>query len=40
MTGSSSEYQILSEKLGEFADTLLGAAAMARAQGNLAQAGA
>jgi hypothetical protein len=35
-----SEYQMLSEKLGEFADTPLGAAAMARAGGNGAQAGA
>jgi hypothetical protein len=29
-----SEYQMLSEKLGEFADTPLGAAALARAEGN------
>jgi hypothetical protein len=29
-----SEYDMLSEKLGEFADTPLGAAALARADGN------
>jgi hypothetical protein len=29
-----SEYQMLSEKLGEFADTPLGAAALARADGS------
>jgi hypothetical protein len=33
-----SEYQMLSEKLGEFADTPLGAAALARADGNGTQA--
>ncbi len=33
------EYEMLSEKLGEFADTPLGAAAMARAGGIHAQAG-
>jgi hypothetical protein len=36
-----SEYDMLSEKLGEFADTPLGAAAMARAEGgNSTHAGA
>jgi hypothetical protein len=35
-----SEYEMLSEKLGEFADTPLGAAAMERASGNSAHAGA
>lgn len=33
-----SEYEMLSEKLGEFGDTPLGAAALARADGNGTQA--
>jgi hypothetical protein len=35
-----SEYEMLSEKLGEFGDTPLGAAALARADGSAAHAGA
>jgi hypothetical protein len=35
-----SEYQMISEKLGEFGDTPLGKAALARADGNAAHAGA
>ena len=40
MTGRSNEYEMLSQKLGEFADTPLGAAAMDRGQGHSLQAGA
>ena len=40
MTGRRNEYEMLTQKLGEFADTPLGAAALDRAQGNSMQAGA